>query len=315
MSAETALPGRAPRRRGGLTGLLAAAAPAVAGLLPVLVTLVFVGLPVVLAVLYTLGYTGGLNQPESQLATHQIVAQHGLTLGAWQHIFGEPGFLENLWTTAWVTVAATVALVVVAWAIALYIRFATGFGKRIVSSLFVVPIFVPGVISSYALVTFWQNHGRLAGILYALGLHTVSLPGGTNVSVVLGLVWTNIPFGVLLIAAGLQSVPQPYVDAARDASASWFMIVRTVLFPLAKLPTLVVVTFIAVGTLGTYTIPEIMGPTSPQMLGVNMANAYTSYGQPQDAEIMAVLVFLMAIVFSVMYVRANTAEVRRLERR
>ena len=143
----------------------------------------------------------------------------------------------------------------------------------------------------------------------------MNLPGGTNLAVVLGLVWTNLPFGVLMIAAGLQSVPQPYVDAARDASASWFRIVRTVLFPLAKLPTLVVITFTATGTLGTYTIPDIMGPTSPQMLGVSMTNTYTAYGQPQAAEIMAVMVFLMAVVFSVVYVRANASEVRRLERR
>lgn len=305
--------GRGAGRR--VRRLPAAAAPGTAGLLPVLVTLLFVGLPMVLAVLYTLGYTGGLNQPESTLATHQVVATHGLTLEAWRQIFHQPGFPQDLWATAWITAAATVVLVVVAWIIALYIRFATGIGKRVVSTLFVVPMFVPAVISSYALLTFWQNHGRLAGLLYPLGLHEVNLPGGTNLAVVLGLVWTNLPFGVLMIAAGLQSVPQPYVDAARDASASWFRIVRTVLFPLAKLPTLVVITFTATGTLGTYTIPDIMGPTSPQMLGVSMTNTYTAYGQPQAAEIMAVMVFLMAVVFSVVYVRANASEVRRLERR
>lgn len=304
-----------PATRVRLGRLLAAVAPVVAGLLPVLVTIVFVGLPMVLAILYTLGYTGWLNQAVSLIATHQVVAAHGLTVGAWKQLFGEHSFIEDLWTTAWITVVSTVVLVVIAWAIALYIRFAEGWGKRVVSTLFVVPMFVPVVISSYALLSFWQDHGRLAGLLYVAGLHELTLPGGTNTAVVIGLVWTNLPFAVLLIAAGLQSVPQPYVDAARDASASWPRIVRTVLFPLAKLPTLVVVTFTATGTLGTYTIPDIVGPSSPQMLGVSMTNSYTSYGLPQDAEIMAVIVFLMAAVFSVLYVRANAAEVRRMEGR
>jgi len=269
----------------------------------------------VLAVLYTFGYRGWLNQAVADLATHQVTAHHGLTLRAWQLLFAEPGFLDSLWTTGWVTLASTALLVLVSWAIALYLRLATGFGRRLVAVLFVVPMFVPIVISSYALLTFWQDNGRLAGLVHPLGLHQLNLPGGTNLAVVLGLVWSNLPFGVLLITAGLHSVPQAYVDAARDAAASWPMIIRTVLFPLAKLPTLVVITFVATGSLGTYTIPFIIGPSAPATLGVTMTNSFVNYGQPQAAEIIAVLVFLLAAVFSVLYVRASVTEVRRLERR
>jgi ABC-type spermidine/putrescine transport system permease subunit I len=300
------------RRRGAV---LARIAPPAAGVVPVLITLVFVGLPIALAVLYTFGYTGWLNQAVSLFAAHEVTAAHGLTLGAWRQLFSQSGFLDELWTTAWVTVASTAVLVVVAWAIALYIRFARGWSRRVVGVLFVVPMFVPIVISSYALLTFWQDHGRLAGLLYPLGLHDVSLPGGTNIAVVIGLVWSNLPFSVLLIAAGLHGVPDNYIDAARDAAAPWHMIVRTILFPLVRLPTLVVITFTATGTLGTYTIPYIVGPSAPQMLGVAMTNSYTAYGLPQAAEIMAIVVFLLAAVFSVLYVRANAAEVRRLESR
>lgn len=301
--------------RENLVSVLARIAPPAAGAVPVLIALVFVGLPIVLAVLYTFGYTGWLNQAVSLLAAHEVTAAHGLTLGAWRELFSRSDFLAQLWTTIWVTVGSTAVLVVAAWVIALYLRFARGRSRKVVSILFVVPMFVPVVISSYALLTFWQDHGRLAGLLYPLGLHGVNLPGGTNVAVVLGLVWSNLPFGVLLIAAGLHSVPDHYVDAARDAAAPWHMIVRTILFPLVRIPTLVVITFTATGTLGTYTIPYIMGPSTPQMLGVAMTSSYTSYGQPQAAEIMAVVVFLLAAVFSVLYVRANAAEVRRLENR
>jgi ABC-type spermidine/putrescine transport system permease subunit I len=304
-----------PLRSVRLAAVLGRIAPPAAGVVPVLITVVFVGLPIVLAVLYTFGYTGWLNQAVSLLATHEVTAAHGLTLGAWTQLFAQPGFLAELWTTVWVTVVSTAALIVVAWVIALYMRFARGWGRRVVGVLFVVPMFVPIVISSYALLTFWQDHGRLAGLLYPLGVHDAHLPGGTNFAVLLGLVWSNLPFAVLLIASGLHSVPDQYIDAARDASASWPMIIRTVLFPLVRMPTLVVITFTATGTLGTYTIPFIMGPSSPQMLGVAMTNAYSSYGQPQAAEAMSVVVFLLAAAFSVIYVRANAAEVRRLENR
>jgi ABC-type spermidine/putrescine transport system permease subunit I len=269
----------------------------------------------VLAILYTFGYTGWLNSSVSLMATHEVTARHGLTLGAWTQLLTSGDFIADLWTTVWVTLVSTALLVVMAWAIALYLRFGAGAGRRIVGVLFVVPMFVPIVISSFALLTFWENHGRLAGFANLAGLHNVSMPGGTNVGVVVGQVWSNLPFGVLLITAGLYSVPQPYVDAARDTAAPWHTIVRTILFPLAKLPTMVVITFVATGTLGTYTIPFIIGPSSPQMLGVAMDYYYSSYGQPQAATIMAVVIFLLAAGFSVLYVRANAAEVRRLETR
>lgn len=305
---------RGLRERAALA--FARAAPPVAGFIPLLIALAFIGMPIVLAVLYTFGYTGWLNQTISLLAAHQVTAPHGgLTLGAWSQLLKEPAFRSELWATIWVTVVSTVVEVAIAWVLAGYIRFARGWGRRIVGVLFVVPMFVPSVISAYALQTFWEDHGRLAGLLYPLGMHDVHLPGGTNFAVVLGLVWINLPFAVLLIAAGLYAVPDAYIDAARDAAAPWHTIARTILFPLVKLPTLVVITFIATGTLGSYTIPYIMGPASPQMLGVTMTSSYSDYGLPQTAEIMAIVVFLLAGAFSVLYVRANAAEVRRMESR
>jgi ABC-type spermidine/putrescine transport system permease subunit I len=284
------------------------------GGVPVAVTLVFTAVPVVLAVLYTLGKVGGLNETVAALATHQVVARHGISFGAYEVFFADAGSRADLWVTLWVTLASSAVLVAMAWALALFVRFSRGRLGRAVSTLYVVPMFIPTVIASYALVTFWQQNGKLAGFLHVVGINNVPLPGFTTAGVVLGLVWTDIPFAVILISSGLQGVPDVLIEAARDAGASWWRIVRTVLVPLNKLPTLIVVIFTATDTLGAFTIPDLMGPNAPQMLGVAMTDSYQSYGQPQQAEVMAMLVFLGALLLSGLYLWASQSDRRRSAR-
>ncbi|HEX4216265.1 MAG TPA: ABC transporter permease subunit [Candidatus Dormibacteraeota bacterium] len=283
-----------------------------AGMLPVAVAAVFVGLPILLSALYTLGDTGGPNATVAEVAQHQVVAAAGLTLTGYQRLFATPGFGHDLWVTAWITVLSTVILLALAWVLSLYLRFSRGRVRAVVSTLYTVPMFVPVVIASYALVSFWETNGKLAALLHAIGIGDAWLPGFTSGGVVLGLVWTNLPFAVIMIGSGLQAVPDALIEAARDVGARPWRVLLSVLVPLNRLPSIIVLTFTATGSLGSYTVPYLMGPNAPQMLGVAMTSAFQDYQEPQQAESMAMLVFLAAAGLSFLYVRANRRELRRM---
>jgi ABC-type spermidine/putrescine transport system permease subunit I len=272
---------------------------------PVVVTVVFVGIPVVLAILYTLGQTGGLNAAVAKVAQHQVVDHHGLTLAAYERFFASPELRADLVVTVVVTLVQSAILIVVATGLGLFVRFSTSRLAKAVSTLYVVPMFIPVVIASYALVTFWEDRGKLAGFLGALGLPHSGLPGYTTAGVVLGLVWTNLPFAVILIGSGLQAVPEVLIEAARDVGVGSGRILRRIILPSIRLPLAIVLVFSATGALGAYTVPDLMGPNAPQMLGVSMTSFFQSFGQPQMAEVMAVLVFLGAIGLSGIYLWAN----------
>ncbi len=285
--------------------------PFLAGCVPILVVLVFTGLPIVLAVLYTFGDTGGLNATVAAVAQHQVVAKDGLTLGAYRAFFDSSDLRADLWATLWITGLSTVILVAVAWVLALFVRFGNRRLGHVASTLYLIPMFIPVVIASYALVTFWEANGRLAALLNSAGITHLGMPGYTSLGVVIGLVWTELPFGVILISAGLQSVPAVLIDAGRDVGASWVRLLWQVLVPLNKIPTLIVLIFTAVGALGSFTIPDLMGANSPQMLGVAMTDYYQSYGEPQMAEVMSVIIFLVALGLSCIYVVSLRSEKRR----
>jgi ABC-type spermidine/putrescine transport system permease subunit I len=273
--------------------------------LPFLFILIFVGFPVVQSVMYTLGFTGGPNQVVSEMAQNQVVAKHGPTLGVYRQLWHSTSFRSDFWSTIWVTLVSVVLLLIVSWAIALYLRLSNGRLSRVVSAIYIVPMFIPGVIAGYALLTFWEQGGYVNTIANHLGDPNFPSFGHTLMGVVVGQVWTGLPFSVLMLASGLSNIPDSVMEAARDVGARLWTVCWRILLPLNILPTAIVVTFSVIGSLGAYTIPFLIGPTAPQMLGVAMTTYYGAFNEPQQAEAMAVMIFIAAAFVGSLYVWAN----------
>ena len=73
---------------------------------------------------------------------------------------------------------------------------------------------MPVVIASYALIIFYVDHGLLPSALTDIGIGYAS-PIYQQAGVIMGEVWTSIPFAVLMLGSGLDGLPQELVDAAR----------------------------------------------------------------------------------------------------
>lgn len=288
-----------------LRGLLMAAPP-------VLVIAIFIGFPVVSAVLYSLGHTGGPNEILADIAQDQHPADHWWgTLDAYREVFATDTFWVSTLDTVLVTAASTALVLGLGAAVALYLRLSGSWVARAVSVLAVVPLFVPVVIASYATLVFYAPDGFLRSVAQLAGWADAPVLSYTMAGVAVGQVWVNLPFAVLLLTSAFSAVPDALLDAARDAGASTARAVRAVLVPMSTLPMLIVATFTAIGVLGSFTVPYLIGPTAPTMLGPEMTTTFTNYNRPQQAEVMAVVLFLLAIGAGVAYVRANFRATKR----
>jgi ABC-type spermidine/putrescine transport system permease subunit I len=56
------------------------------------------------------------------------------------------------------------------------------------------------------------------------------------------------------------------------------------------------------GVIGGFTVPYLLGPNAPQMLGVSMVYYMTNYFEPYIATTQAVAIFLLSLVAAVYYV-------------
>lgn len=287
------------RRRIDVRGPLLVAAP-------VLVILLFIGLPMVSGVLYSFGDTGGFNATIAAIGQHQHVSDRGwLTLGAYQEVIADARFRASLWATVWVTAVSTVAVMVLAWVVAMHLRFHDGPLSRAVAGVSVVPLFIPAVIGAYSILTFYAPNGFLRTIAHLIGWSDAPVFSYTLVGVVLGSVWSNLPFAVLLVSSGLAAVPQGLIEAAQDVGASGWRRFRSVLLPMTAVPTIIAATFTSIGVLGSFTLPYIVGPTARNLLGPLMSDTYSAFNMPQQAQVMATVVFVLASIPAVAYIRTN----------
>ncbi len=61
------------------------------------------------------------------------------------------------------------------------------------------------------------------------------------------------------------------------------------------IPTVIVATFTGIYVLGSFTVPYLTGPTAPNLLGPSMSNFFSAFNQPQQAEVLAIVVFVLAL--------------------
>src|SRR5256714_535399 len=139
---------------------------------PIAVVAVFIGFPVGAAIAYTLGKVGGPNSTVALFAQRQHVAHHGVTTGAYREVLGNPHVRTDLWATIDVTLIAVAVVVALSWGIALYLRLTDNWISRVVAGLAVIPLFIPVVIASYAILTFYAATGFMKTVAYHFGWHS-----------------------------------------------------------------------------------------------------------------------------------------------
>lgn len=272
---------------------------------PILVLAVFVGFPVVLAIGFSLGLNGGLNATIASIGTGTRYATDWFgTFAAYRDVFTDPRFFRDLGVTLFVTVVSTGVTLLLALGVALNLRLRGGRIASIFVGLAVVPLFIPVVIASWAILTFYASDGFLRTLLIHFGI-SAPVWGYTTTGVIIGSVWTSLPFATLMATSGIQAVPDAMIEAAKDAGASTTSIIRRILVPMAGTPIIIAATFTAIGVLGQFTVPYFIGPNAPSVLGVDISSYFQSYNRPQESVVMAVIVFLLASGIAFFYVWAN----------
>lgn len=277
---------------------------------PILVILAFVGFPIYTALTFSLGHTGGFNEIPA-LIGQDIVQKDNWwgTLEVYKIVWEQPNFIRNFVLTLIVTATSTTIVLFLAIGIGLYQRLRGGKFAALLASLAVVPLFIPVVIAAWAIYTFYSGDGFMRSFFSQIGVDFPSI-SFTPTAIVVGSIWTSLPFCVLMVASGLQTIPDALIESARDAGAGFLRIVVSILLPLAFISIVIAGTFTAIGVIGSFTVPYFLGPNVPTMLGVEILTYFSAYNRPQQSVVMAFFVFLSAAGIAIFYVWANFRSAR-----
>ena len=190
----------------------------------------------VLAVIlfYPLAYSLGLSFYNYYLPVPRTTF---VGLDNFRFILGDDAFWDALGVTARFTGAAVTIEVVLGIAVALLLDTRIPC-RRFVTTVVLLPMAITPAVAG--LLMRWMFESNWGLVNYFLGLVGVRGPGWTGDpvwalwSIVLADAWQNTPFVILVVYAGLQSVPVEPLEAAMVDGASRVQTLAHVVFPFLR---------------------------------------------------------------------------------
>jgi len=154
-------------------------------------------------------------------------------------LFRDPRFMGSVWNTAVIIAPSLVLELILGLGLALLLS-RVARGRPIITALLAIPAMVSPVMAAMAWrMMFGVKYGAINNLGLQLGLIDVYFDWFAStalalMSVVLVEVWHNTPFMMLVLLAGLQSIPQELYQAARVDGASAWQSFWSITLPLLK---------------------------------------------------------------------------------
>ena len=182
---------------------------------------------------------------------------------------------------------------------------------------------IPLLISPITVGLIWRYMYDPQGILYwflgLFGLTMQHFPGVTSpstalLSTVIAHCWEVVPFVIIVLSAGLVSIPEELYEAAYIDGSSAFRAFWTITFPLLKDVYMVILLISGVDTIKVFDIIYALTGGGPNNSTVSIsihafnqafANANLSYAMA----ISVIAMLLTFVVFGIPFIRRNRARV------
>ncbi len=188
------------------------------------------------------------------------------------------------------------------------------FGRSVMRAIFIIPWVISAVAASY--IWKWIYHsdfGVIGAVLVALGLadrppNLIDSVGSVLPSLIVVNVWREFPFAMIMLMAGLQTVPDQLLRAARVDGASAWQRFWHVTFPHLQGVSTVTILLLAVANFNSFIIPWIMtggGPSNASHIWITHIYEL-AFGRQRwgIASAYSVLLFLILMTLGYFYVRA-----------
>lgn len=171
-------------------------------------------------------------------------------------------------------------------------------GQKLFSGLYKIPLAVPSIVVAFMALTLLERGGFIDRLLAPLGLNLPRLvrdPAG--IGVILSAVWKNVPFMTLIITGAFAAIPEEITNAARSLGANRLKTFFRVQIPLAMPGITAALLLDFILSLGSFALPNLLGPAYPPALTVLM---YDAFQRGEWARVYAIGMILTAFAMLVL---------------
>lgn len=229
-----------------------------------------------------------------------------LSFDAYRAFLSDDLYVASYVSSLEIAAIATLATLLVAYPFALAMARAPRHWRTVLIGLAAAPFATSFLIRVYAWIALLKDEGLINRALMALGVIEAPLPMfATTFAVVVGIVYSYLPFMLLPIYAALEQQDASLREAAADLGASPAQIFLRVTLPLSRAGVIAGCLLVFIPAIGEFVIPDLLGGSDTLMIGRTLWNDFFANHDWPAASAAAILLVALLIVPLLLWERAR----------
>lgn len=211
-------------------------------------------------------------------------------------------FINSLW----LSLLTSICTLILALPFAYFLSTLKGYGKSLGLLLMIIPFWTSSLVRTYALVAILKTEGVLNAALLGLGIiHEPLEILYTHSAVMIGMVYTLLPFMILPIYASFEKLDYRYIEAARDLGANSFHLTVHIVLPLISSGIMAGVILVFLPSMGMFFIPDLLGGAKELIVGSFIRNQFLTFRDWPFGSVASVLLTLLMLILIYMYTKVG----------
>ena len=219
-----------------------------------------------------------------------------LTLDAYRTLFTDSLYLDAYISSLTIAAIATLVTLLVAYPFALAMARAPANWRPFLIGLAAAPFWTSFLIRVYAWIALLKDEGLINKALIALGMIDTPIEMfATRFAVIVGIVYSYLPFMLLPIYAALERQDPTLREASADLGASPFETFLRVTLPLSREGVIAGVLLVFIPAVGEFVIPDLLGGSDTLMIGRTLWNDFFANHDWPTASAAAIVLLALLI--------------------
>lgn len=196
-----------------------------------------------------------------------------------------------------VAAISTFVTLVVAFPIAYAMARAPASLRPTLMMLVILPFWTSFLIRVYAWIGILKPEGLLNQFLQALNIIDQPLQiMNTNTAIVIGIVYSYLPFMILPLYSTLEKMDHSLIEAAQDLGCRPISAFWKITFPLAVPGIVAGCLLVFIPAVGEFVIPDLLGGSQTLMIGRTLWNEFSANRDWPLSSAVAVILLLLLVI-------------------
>ncbi|MFE9079858.1 spermidine/putrescine ABC transporter permease PotB [Bacillus mobilis] len=218
----------------------------------------------------------------------------------------DPLYMGTLWETVKIAVITTVLCLLIGYPFAYTITIVDRKYRSILLLLATIPFWINFLVRSYAWIVILRSQGLVNTLLLKLGIISEPLNLLYNTpSVVLGMVYSLLPFMILPVYAAIEQLDKRKLEAAYDLGATPAKAFWNVTVPMTMSGIATGSILVFVSSIGMFVVSDVMGGSKVALIGNVIQNQFLGARDWPFGSALSMIVVLFSVLLIYLYYRAT----------